>query len=132
MKKQIRYIYFRLYRYFDHDRAIPSISIFCVIFAMILLMVFGLLNLVTIFDGKERLILSDVKPGTIGYLWSLLFFIPLYLVFNYFIKRNRLHDSIIAEFEDESEIARRKSRILTLTIVIFPLVFFFVTLYLRG
>jgi hypothetical protein len=48
------------------------------------------------------------------------------------MKRNGLHDSIIAEFEDESIIARRKSIFLTLAIVIFPLIFFFVTLYIRG
>jgi len=132
MKKEIQRIYFRLYKYYDNGRSIPLVSIFCVIFAIMVFMAFGLFNVLKIFFGKELFTFPVAKAGTIMYLWPLLLFFPLYFIFKYLMQKEGLHDSIMNEFENESEKDRRKSIFMTLCVVIFPLVFFFLTLYLRG
>lgn len=130
--KAIRYFYYRLYEYYSTGRTPAFISVFCAIFGVLIFNFYTMSNLSIVIFNFKLIDIQTFKGGEIGYLWPLLLLIPLYYVFDFFVRKQGLHERILEEYKNESKKARRISKAISVLYIIFSIGCFFLTLWLRD
>lgn len=130
--REIRYFYYRLYKYYSTGKTPPFISVFCAIFGVLIFNFYTLSNLAVIIFNFRLIDVRTFKGGTIGYLWVLVLVVPLYFVFDHFIRKKGLHERIMEEFKCESKKACRISKAMSVLYILLSIGCFFLTLWLRD
>ena len=114
-----RYFYYRLYRYYEGERAPTLFSVFVSIAVLFILNILALLIITTpLFNATFEL---PVVNSGLGCLWPWLFLGPLYGLFYYFLRIKGRHERIIHEFENETH----RAKLITGILVVF---YFFASL----
>lgn len=124
----LKYYYCRVYKYFEKGDAVPFFSTFLVI------VLFLYFNLITILEFLGILIGFNFKLPVVdgvGKFWPVIFILPFFALFYFFLKRRGFHEKIIQEFSEESRNKRNLSALITILYFISSIGLFVVSLWFR-
>lgn len=123
-----RYFYYRIYKYYENGDWTPKFSTFALISLFLFFYITIILDLFTSF-----LLNVNISPNPDNYskVWYLLFFIPLYLLYDKLIIKSGCHNKILEEFKNETRRQKTTSIIFTVLYFVLSIAFFIGALWLR-
>lgn len=125
----IKYFYFRMFKYFlKIDEDIPYFSTFISIASTLYLHILSIFAFVSSFTLIGKIL---PNPDEYNKLWYLLFYMPLYFLYDRFVIKTGCHDKILDEFKNETPKQKKISIMFTILYFIFSIAFFIGALWLR-
>jgi hypothetical protein len=123
-----RYFYFRLYNYYKNSPS-PFFSTSMAIIVFTIFNLFTLAGLLLSVIGNLKIVIPTGDGVT--RLVPLIFIVPIYGIFYFFIKRKGYHDIIMEEFRNETANKKFLSSLFVIIYFIISVSLFVLTLWLR-